>query len=376
MSLQSLCFRLISSRAALALLVGLIFFGCAGRAAQACDACASSPVLEKKLAGSGFSQDPAPVLLALGGSGSRDREALATRNVKEASQTEQLFQGSFLGALLFGYPYTGLGKVDILVMGLLLFLFVRAIGARRRGPGRQDDRFSVDRQDSQGNRPQNRDLFDNPEEKQRTRVEDLRPPADPGKQPDKRNGNQNGSRENAWSRKLGGSQSSQGSQPSQGARGRRPQTVQENAAAMWGRFSSQEAPQNNRQAAPVAAGADIPAGFDVPEFLEGARALYVRLQQAWAARKVDELAPFISASMLQLLQKQAEADPDPVPVEILLVNAVLNKVSQDGQKAEVAFSVAMRTGREEEPAEVNETWLFARGGDFGKMWQLTGIKQA
>jgi predicted lipid-binding transport protein (Tim44 family) len=128
----------------------------------------------------------------------------------------------------------------------------------------------------------------------------------------------------------------------------------------------------------VATGVEIPAGFDVHEFLEGARTLYVRLQQAWASRKVDDLAPFVSARMLGLLQKQAAANPDPVPVEILLVNATLNKVAREEQteKAEVAFSVVMRTGQEEEPAEVNETWLFMRGGDSGGMWRLTGIRQS
>jgi len=56
----------------------------------------------------------------------------------------------------------------------------------------------------------------------------------------------------------------------------------------------------------------------------------------------------------------------------------LNQVLREEQteKAEVAFSVVMRTGQEEEPAEVEETWLFARGGNFGRMWQLTGIRQA
>ena len=368
MSLQSFCFRLIPSRACVLLLLCAIFVCFAGRAVEAT---ASSSVLERSLGGSAFSETAAPVLqpLAFGGSGSRDREALTARNVQETAQAGSFLQGSFLGALLFGYPYKGLGTIDLVLIALLVAFVFRTVGAvvRRRDQDQQSDRFSADRH----NQGQNRDLFEDKEEKQRTRVEDLRP-SDSGKRDEGGN-----SRNNAWSRKLRGEKEpqgdSQGSQPR-----RRPETVQENAAAMWSRFSSQEEPKQEARPAPVAAGADIPAGFDVHEFLEGARALYVRLQQAWASRKVDDLAPFISASMLILLQKQAAADPDPVPVEILLINASLNKVSREGQteKAEVAFSVVMRAGEEEEPEEVDEAWSFARGGDFGNMWQLTGIRQA
>jgi hypothetical protein len=363
MFLQPFFFQLIPSRATFLLLACTIFFWFAGQIGEA-DASSSA------LGGSAFSEAAAPTVLPLalgsGGSGSRDREALATRNVQEVSPTEQLLQGSVLGALFFAYPYKGLSSIDLVVMGLLLVFVLRLAAARRRSQDQQSDRFSVDRNDSQ----HNQDLFGDKEEKQRTRVEDLSPP-----ESGKRDEASGSSRDNAWSRKLGGEKNPQGGPPQPR---RRPETVQENAAAMWSRFSSQEPPQNEARAASVAAGADIPAGFDAHEFLEGARALYVRLQQAWASRKVDDLAPFISTQMLNLLQKQAAADPDPVPVEILLVDATLNKVLREGQaeKAEVAFSVVMRTGREEESAEVNETWLFARGGDFGDMWQLTGIRQA
>jgi len=360
------------ARARAVLLLCALLFGLAG---QAKEAVASSFSL---FAGSAFSEVAAPAhqFLALGGSGSRDKEALSTRNVKQTSQTEEFLQGSFIGALLFGYPYTGMNTFDFIVLLMLTLFVARTLGARnrKRRDQQSDDRFSVDRN--------NQDLTGEPKEKIRTRVEDLRP-ADPGKTaPGKRDGAGN-SRDNAWSRRLGGKNDPQGRPSSQDPQDqpsrRRPQTVQDNAAAMWGRFKSQtsQTPRNEALAGNVALGAYVPAGFDVPEFLEGARALYVRLQQAWGARKVDDLAPFISAQLLDLLQKRAAADPHPVAVEILLVNATLNQITQEGQvqKAEVAFSVVMRTGQVEDPSEVHETWTFARGGDAGEMWRLTGVRQ-
>ena len=355
LSLRSF-FRLISLQAALPLFFCVVLFLCGGRAAEA----GSFPLSFGN--GATLSETAAPAVSPLAlGAGSREREALATRNVQETSSTEQLFQGSFLGALFFGYPYTGLSTIDFFAMGLLLLFVVRAVAARRRD--QEGDRFSVDRPDLNNNqdRPGERD------ERPRTRVEDLRP-TETGKKQDGASGN---SRDNAWSRRLRGEKNPQRPQ------GGRPTTVQENAAAMWAGLSS-TAQQQEVQAPSVAAGVKVPAHFDVHEFLEGARTLYVRLQQAWASRKVDALAPFISPQMLTLLQKQAAANPDPVPVEILLVNATLNKVTSENrtEKAEVAFSVVMRSGEEEEPTEVDEIWLFARGDDFGDMWQLTGIRQA
>ena len=303
---------------------------------------------------------PAWLPLALGAE-EREREALAPRNVPEPPATEKLFSGSFLGALFFGYQYQGFGGVDFIALALFLFFVARMVAAKRRQ--QPHDRFSVERPDLRGRLGQGAEN----EEKQRTRVEELRPNAspekgEPGKNP----------RDNVWSRRLRGESTGQ-----QSAARRRPATVQENAAAVWAALGSQNQEQEETGAALVADGVDVPPGFDVNDFLEGSRTLYVRLQQAWAARKVDELAPFVSAQMLDLLQRQAAANPEPVPVEILLVNATLGSVSsgQEAEKAEVAFSVIMRTGQEEEAAEIDEIWLFARGEDSGGMWRLTGIRQ-
>lgn len=270
--------------------------------------------------------------------------------------TEALFSGSFLGALLFGLPYQEVGKVDLLALALLLFFVFRAVMAGK-GQKEQGDRFSAARRSELWNR---QDESPNKRAESQNSVEHSRNPA---------SGENGKNTTNAWSARL------RGEECKQGPASRKKRTVQENAAAMWGSLSSYK--QEKAQTAPPVA-QDMEAGFDVNDFLEGARTLYVRLQQAWAARKVDELAPFISTPLLELLQKQAKADPKPVTVEILLVNGTLNGIVQekDGEKAEVAFSVLMRTGQEEAPAEIREVWQFVRSSDSGGMWRLTGIRQA
>ena len=299
------------------------------------------------------------------GSSGREQEALAPRNVPEASTTEQIFGGSFLGALLFHYPYQGMGTVDIVAFALLLFFIFRMVAAKKSQQQRPDDRFTVHRGGLQDSEEQDGESG----KRSRTSVDDLRPNAT-GSNED----TGVGGRDNAWSRKLRG-ESGSGAQPAR----RRPATVQENAAAVWASLGSKQAEVADVQAEAVAEGAHVPAGFDVHDFLEGARALYVRLQQAWASRKVEQLEPFISSQLLQTLQKQAAANPEPSSVEILLVNATLNDVQQTGgrETAEVAFNVVMRLGETaSEPEEIDEIWSFERGDDSGGMWRLHGIRQS
>lgn len=297
---------------------------------------------------------------------SPDKETPATHNGEEASPSEKMLSGSFLGALLFGHPYKSIGSIDIVALGLLFLLVVRLIAARRRAAGQDDSRGLPDSRNT-GN------LEGGADKPARSRVEDLRPNAlGESKQPPLNNGAAGNPADNAWSRKLRG----EPARPENQAH-KRPAGVQENAAAMWKMFASDPERQASPEAATVAAGVALPPDFDVDDFLKGARTLYVRLQQSWAARKVDDLTPFVTPQMLQVLQKQAAANPDPVKVEVLLVNATLAGLQSEAERerAEVAFSVLMRTGEDEEPAEINEIWTFSRSGDSDGMWRLEGIRQ-
>lgn len=121
----------------------------------------------------------------------------------------------------------------------------------------------------------------------------------------------------------------------------------------------------------------VPVGFDAEEFIKGAKMAYTRLQSSWDKRDLDDISQFVTAAVLANLQKQLEEDPNPGKTEIMLVNAQLLGVEEDGQaeRAEVYFDVLMREDPNQQmPENVREIWHFLRMGKNGS-WKLDGIQQ-
>jgi predicted lipid-binding transport protein (Tim44 family) len=304
------------------------------------------------------------------------------------SPMEQYFGGSFLGALLFGFPYTGVGMADIVVLLALAYLALRAVLGKRTNEG--SDRLSGNRRDDFSARNSDERPWTDPEDSEKER-----------ENPSRRNGRTR-SRDapyspgdTAWSRRLRGRRENSDDTEDRASTpdrdlgrteaGRQvrgplpPQTVKKRAEAMWAHLRSN--PESGAAgfgaSEKVAGGAYVPAGFDTEDFLEGARTLYIRLQNAWAGRNVDDLAPFTTGDMLHLLREQAARNPTPEPVEIVLVNATLLDVVQKGgaEEALVRFESVMRMGEAENPSEITELWRFTRGDESHGMWRLGGIEQ-
>lgn len=124
-------------------------------------------------------------------------------------------------------------------------------------------------------------------------------------------------------------------------------------------------------------GVDIPEDFDTEEFLRGAKMAYNRLQQSWDKRDLNDIAQFVTPTVLRELQAQAAQDPGPSHTEILKVNAQLNGVETEGAntRAQVYFEVVMREDPSQSaPETVREIWHFLRIGKDGN-WKLDGIQQ-
>ncbi len=122
----------------------------------------------------------------------------------------------------------------------------------------------------------------------------------------------------------------------------------------------------------------VPAGFDEQDFLEGAKAAYLRLNESWDKRDLDDIARFATPTCMNVLRAQAQADPGPSRTEILMVNAALAGVETDGDKqfASVFFSVLLReTPDQSAPADVREVWHFVRPASGEGNWKLDGIQQ-
>ena len=122
----------------------------------------------------------------------------------------------------------------------------------------------------------------------------------------------------------------------------------------------------------------IPADFDREEFLRGAKMAYVRMQESWDKRDLDDIAQFATSAVLDVLRTQLAEEPTPTTTELLMVNASLMEVRNEGdkQRAAVFFDVLMREDpRAAQPEQVREVWHFVRPLDGAESWRLDGIQQ-
>lgn len=122
---------------------------------------------------------------------------------------------------------------------------------------------------------------------------------------------------------------------------------------------------------------NVPADFNVDEFLRGAKAAYARLQRSWDRRDLADIANFATPGVMRELEAQAKADPKPSNTEIMLINAQLENFEIDGneERAAVYFNVLMREyANQQTPEDTREIWHFVRQGKNGE-WKLDGLQQ-
>ncbi len=129
---------------------------------------------------------------------------------------------------------------------------------------------------------------------------------------------------------------------------------------------------------PSAAIPSLPPGFDQEEFLNGAKAIFSRLQSAWDKRDMEDLRQFTVPAVWAEIQRQAEAEPRSGRTEVLLVNARLLEVRpMEGRLvASVLYDVMMRERAEEQTKQVRELWHFSREESQPEsFWVLEGLQQ-
>lgn len=122
---------------------------------------------------------------------------------------------------------------------------------------------------------------------------------------------------------------------------------------------------------------NVPADFNVDEFLKGAKAAYTRLQRSWDKRDLSDISRFATPAVMRELEAQAKADPTPSNTEIMLINAQLEGFETEGdeEQATVYFNVLLRENpNQQAPEDVRELWHFARQGKNGE-WKLDGLQQ-
>lgn len=228
-----------------------------------------------------------------------------------------LLAGSLLGGLLFGGGFGGVGMFDMLLLFLVIMLAMRFFRNRRAGRGAATG-------------------YSGPQEAYQQAGQGYQPPQD--------------------------------SQYSQ-------------AESAWDHLRSQPAAGGTHQSRDGDAGAvgpDVPAGFDTEEFLKGAKMVFSRMQSSWDARDMDDIRQFTTPEVYEEIKKQAAEDPEPSRTEVLMVNARLLEVKEEGTDtlATVYIDALMREdSTANQPEQVREVWHFLRTESGNGMWVLDGIQQ-
>lgn len=119
--------------------------------------------------------------------------------------------------------------------------------------------------------------------------------------------------------------------------------------------------------------------FDEKNFLEGAKILYARLQNSWDRRDFNDIAQFATKEILDGLQEQAKEEPPGKTEVILIKPTLVGLHNEDGkQVASVLFDVLMRERQSDpHPYPIREFWHFERdASEPSSTWKLAGIESA
>jgi predicted lipid-binding transport protein (Tim44 family) len=124
--------------------------------------------------------------------------------------------------------------------------------------------------------------------------------------------------------------------------------------------------------------ANVPAGFDVPGFLRGAKLNYMKLQIANDRGDLEELREFTSDELFEELKKDVLARGNArQQTDVLALNADLLEVVTEGDRhwASVRFSGTLRESPSDAPTGFEEVWNLAKPVNGSQGWQLAGIQQ-
>lgn len=121
----------------------------------------------------------------------------------------------------------------------------------------------------------------------------------------------------------------------------------------------------------------IPADFDVPVFLDNAKAQFARIQALWDAGDENNLRQYLTDDLFREVSPaiQANAHSQANKTEIMLLNAELMGIEklEDGYLASVRYSGMLREGNQSEAVRFEEAWNLLKAEGTG--WLVAGIQQ-
>lgn len=118
--------------------------------------------------------------------------------------------------------------------------------------------------------------------------------------------------------------------------------------------------------------------FDEDDFLNGAKAVYARIQESWDARDLEDIRDFVGDQVYSNLTEHARKNPQPGKTDILLIEAKVLEVRHDNADltASVLYDVLLRKKGASANSKVKEIWHFRKpADDTNAFWKVEGIQQ-
>lgn len=122
----------------------------------------------------------------------------------------------------------------------------------------------------------------------------------------------------------------------------------------------------------------VPAGFDTPAFLAGAKTAFRALQKAWDERDLAEIRGLTTDKVFAEIQDQLKASREENRTDVLKLEAELLEVREIGTElqAVVLFDAIMRENDNVHADQVREVWHFVKSkNSIQPTWYLDGIQQ-
>lgn len=123
---------------------------------------------------------------------------------------------------------------------------------------------------------------------------------------------------------------------------------------------------------------NLPAGFDLPSFLEGARSHYKTLQLAWNENDLSKIQEYVSIELFNELSNQRRELVGDQHTEVMFLDAELVRATHTANLAEVSvkFSGRYRDTVEGVEEDIKEVWHLERNvAQANSPWLVVGIEQ-
>ncbi|ABM26551.1 import inner membrane translocase, subunit Tim44 [Shewanella sp. W3-18-1] len=123
---------------------------------------------------------------------------------------------------------------------------------------------------------------------------------------------------------------------------------------------------------------NLPAGFDLPGFLEGARSHYKTLQLAWNENDLSKIQEYVSIELFNELSNQRRELVGDQHTEVMFLDAELVRATHTANLAEVSvkFSGRYRDTVEGVEEDIKEVWHLERNvAQANSPWLIVGIEQ-